>query len=274
MIEVTPDLVKKIQQKDLEILDEVARVCSLLNITYMLSSGTALGAIRHRGFIPWDDDIDIMMPRVDYDRFMREAPEVIDSNFFVQSYLSEPKHPSFYMKVRANGTVMRERSYASADRHLGVFIDVFPLDRVPDGHFVRRLETLAYHYFDALRHMTTWRICCRKAHPVRRILRCSLYPLARLIGLRRINRWEDRFRGRNRNNQSAASTAADCLVGRYGTYFDWSLFSRTILVPFEGRHFPIMIGYDAYLIRLYGDYMTPPPEDMRKSRHQLEELSL
>ena len=274
MIEVTPDLRKKIQQKDLEILDEVSRVCSLLGITYMLSSGSALGAVRHQGFIPWDDDIDVMMPRVDYERFMHEAPAVMSPDFMVQSHLSEPEYLLYYMKVRANNTVMREVSFAKFKQHHGVYIDIFPLDRVADTRLAQRFETMMYRRFDALRNMMTWSLCRRPADPLRRTFRSLMYPIARLIGISRLTRWENRFRGRNRNNSACRSTSADCLTCRFGTYFDMALFEETVPLMFEGRTMPVMAGYDAYLRRLYGDYMTPPPEANRGSKHKLEELVL
>lgn len=115
------------------ILKEVARVCEKYDLTYYLDFGTLLGAVRHKGFIPWDNDIDIEMPIEDYRRFLKIAPREISGDFFIQTYRSDPGYNLLWTQVRANNTTSMPLMYKDWDIHWGVHIDIFPLVGVPDS---------------------------------------------------------------------------------------------------------------------------------------------
>ena len=123
---------RELQLVELEILLEVDRVCRENGIEYFLDGGTALGAVRHGGFIPWDDDIDIGMTRENYEKFLEIAPEKLKNDYFLQTRKTDKKAPYMYAKVRKNGTVFMEWNKRNLDMHHGIYIDIFPYDNVPD----------------------------------------------------------------------------------------------------------------------------------------------
>ena len=127
------------KQALLVILEEFDRVCKMIGVSYMLFAGSMLGAVRHRGFIPWDDDIDVIMLRKDYERLLSEADRFLDKEkFYLQGEFSE-HWPMFFSKMRLNGTVCTEK-YRPKDReaHSGIYIDIFPCDDTAET-FVGRL---------------------------------------------------------------------------------------------------------------------------------------
>ena len=128
----TPEL-KELQEVAKQIVSEIHRVCKELGIGYFVCGGTMLGYLRHGGFIPWDDDIDVGMLREDYERFKAEAPAIINSDkFFLQTRASDPKIPYLFSKVRMNGTSYITEYNKYRDFHKGICVDIFPFDAVPN----------------------------------------------------------------------------------------------------------------------------------------------
>ena len=136
-----------------DILGEILRVCDLLNIRFVMLGGSAIGVYYWNGIIPFDDDIDIGMKREDFDHFLKEAPRLLDDNYFLQWYGSEKHYPLFFAKVRRNGTLFVEEIFQNHDIHQGVYIDILPLDNIPDNtrwRFVqRKLANIANDCFVA-----------------------------------------------------------------------------------------------------------------------------
>lgn len=128
-----PDDLKYLQKRALEVASEIHRVCKELGIGYFACGGTMLGYVRDGGFIPWDDDIDVGMLRADYERFLKEAPSVIDSDkFFLQTRQSDPNIPYLFSKIRMNGTLYVTEYNQYRDFHKGICVDIFPFDEVPN----------------------------------------------------------------------------------------------------------------------------------------------
>ena len=120
-----------------EIFKAFHNVCKKLNLNYYLVHGSLLGALKYHGFFPMDDDIDVAMPRKDYDKFMNEGVRYIDDKFFIQSHLSEQEYPLPFGKIRANGTAFIQPVLQNCNINKGIYIDVFPIDNFPESTFYR-----------------------------------------------------------------------------------------------------------------------------------------
>lgn len=125
---------KKIQAVEKACLREFIRICEKLQVGYFLTAGSALGAMRHNGFIPWDDDIDVGMTRPDYERFLKEAPALLPSHYHLQTPYNTPTTPYPYTKIRIDGTKFVEYCNRNVQMHHGVYIDIFPFDKVPTSN--------------------------------------------------------------------------------------------------------------------------------------------
>ncbi|MBO5420852.1 MAG: LicD family protein [Clostridia bacterium] len=254
-----------LQKKELEILLEIDRVCNEHNIRYFLSSGTMLGAIRHHGFIPWDDDIDIIMDIKDYWRFCEIAPGALGKNFFLQSTDTDLWYKS-YSKVRYNNTTMIEETYKGINFHHGVWVDIFPIMGIEKNQksinrintVIRLSDWLVYDaFFDpSLDSPGKLRLLLKLPLRIRRAICKAIRKLA--------------FKS------SAGFTYCDYYWGRYfdSPRFKTEDFKEVIRVPFEGHLLPIPKEYDKILKSVYGDYMTPPPPEHRNSGHIIEILDL
>ncbi len=133
---------RDIQLAILDILKTIHEVCIKHNIQYFLIGGTLLGAVRHKGFIPWDDDIDIGMTRENYNKFLKIAPNELPNNLFLQTYYSEPNTPFDFAKVRKNETLFVENYCKNLDIHHGIYVDIFPYDNIPDDLNLRKKQYL------------------------------------------------------------------------------------------------------------------------------------
>lgn len=253
--------IREIQNMLLEMLREIDAICQKNHIEYQLFAGSALGAVRHSGFIPWDDDLDIIMSRADYEHFLSAAAVELDrERYFLQCEYSE-HFPMFYSKLRRNGTTYMER-YIPRDKkmHQGIFVDIFPMDNLSDNDFVARLQFYASKIVIAK--------CLRKrgyaTDSVKKKLfmaACTPLPLKPLA----------RFVQRKKDNGSRRVHSFFGGSSRYGK----SVYPRSVLqtVPmtFEDGSYPVSAKWDRLLNILYGDYMTLPPEEQRAvKRHFLK----
>lgn len=250
----TPTVLQPHHAALLRLLDEFDRICRTLDIPYMLFAGTLLGAVRHQGFIPWDDDLDVVMLRTDYDRFLREAPALLDSEaFYLQKEFSD-HWPLFFSKLRLNGTTCLEK-YHPRDplTHQGIYIDIFPCDNAAATVLGRKLQFVASKVviakaLDKRGYDTDSKL--KKLF----IAACRLLPERPLAALVRRGR-ED-------------SPLVHTFFGGARSY-EKNVFPRRWLTErtcgiFAGRELPIPQNWDKLLGLLYGDYMTLPPEEERQ----------
>lgn len=245
---------KRHQEMMLEMLRAVDEICQRHGIRYQLFAGTALGCVRHHGFIPWDDDLDIVMLRRDYDRFLSIAARELDTErFFLQAEYG-PHWPMFFSKLRRNGTACMEKTHPKDPlMHQGVYIDLFPCDNLSDHPVVARLQFLASKVviakgLDRRGYLTdSWK---KKVF----ILLCHVLPLQPFLRLTRHRGADD-------------SQRVHVFLGGASNYHKSVLERRwleeTELRPFEDGSFPISQHYDALLKQLYGDYQSLPPESQR-----------
>lgn len=251
---------KKVQ---LEILDVVADFCEKNNISYFLNAGTLLGSIRHKGYIPWDDDIDLGMMRPDYDRFMALFNQ---SNMRYKFYSIE-NNPDFYYpfgKVLDTDTVLYEPDKDGTK--LAINIDIFVYDNVPDND-----KTLLkmYKRRDNLRYLHTLRTANHQPHGniVRRFcVRC----MRKLLSIFPENYFVKKMMDNSKKyNKQDLETIGD-FTGYSRLICGKSILCDVIDGEFENKTYKIPAGYDLWLKMVYGDYMQLPPEEERCSHHTFE----
>lgn len=251
--------IKAHQAALLSLLQEFDRVCRALNIPYTLFAGTLLGAIRHRGFIPWDDDLDVLMLREDYERFLREADSVLDHNrFYLQKEFS-PHWPMFFSKLRLNNTTCLEKYHPKdKDVHQGVYMDIFPCDNARSSGIGRRIQFLASKVIiakslDARGYDTDSRL--KKTF----ILLCRLLPSKLFLRLIRPGK-------QGKYVHSFFAAASDYHKNVYPRHY----FSDFRMSPFEDGSYLISDHSEKLLRQIYGDYMQlPPPEDRVCKEHAI-----
>lgn len=156
-----------------EILAEIVRVCKKLDIPYFIQGGTAIGAFFENDILPWDDDIDVGMTREHYERFLREAPAELKPGFFLQWVGSDPHTPFYFSKVRMDDTLFVEGIFKRLPIHHGIFVDIFPFDRVPDNQCLQKTQRLAANFLNTCfmgKDIWQWKHCgtCEVEHPSNR----------------------------------------------------------------------------------------------------------
>lgn len=148
----------------LDIMAEIIRVCDVCGIPYFIQGGTAIGALFNKGIVPWDDDIDIGMMRADYERFLQLAPQHLRPQYFLEWFGTESNTPFYFAKVKKNGTLFVEEMFRNMDIHHGIFVDIFPYDRIPDNKWLERLHRFRSRFWINCfigRQIWLWRWCGR-----------------------------------------------------------------------------------------------------------------
>ena len=263
---------RKIQLLELEILREVDRICRKHGIHYSLGYGSLLGAIRHNGFIPWDDDIDICLMRKDFVKFKEICKKELDSRFFYQSNDTDPEYFLLYDKIRLNGTLFRESHLSSYNIHHGVYIDIFPVDYLPENPLKKIIQFACFH-FCRLGLMSKYLVLeARKGTkkyyiaPIFRLFYC-LFPLSTLYRCaNQVATWYDKTPHKR--------IMTFLTVKRLNEIFNADIFDEFIDHQFEDMTVEIIKQYDLNLKQIYGDYMKLPPEDKRNTIHAIIELKL
>lgn len=241
------------QQALLVILREFDRVCKALDIPYILFAGTMLGAVRHQGFIPWDDDVDVMLLREDYERFLREADRVLDrEKFFLQKEFSE-HWPLFFSKLRMNGTTCLEKYHPRDPQiHQGVYMDIFPCDNAFGSGLGRKLQFYASKVVIAKAlDKRGYDTDSRKKKLF--IALCRVLPMKPFLEL---------TRGGSRDSGVVHSFLGGA-SGYEKNVYPRRYFEERTEAVFADRSYPISACYDELLRVLYGDYMRIPPPEQR-----------
>lgn len=250
-----------LKKKELEILKEFISCCEQMNLTYYISYGTLVGAIRHGGFIPWDDDIDVCMPRPDYDKFISEGSKFLPENYFIQTMDTDPKYALNFAKLRDSDTTLFEKHVVDVDINHGVFIDIFPFDGYVKGQNkvldLRVKENPVFEESDT-------NIISNTLNGLGKKLTYKLgetIPNKLKTDLSKLSVPKD-------NPSFEESDYVACLVDSfYIIPFKKEFLGKGIKVDFEGIKVNAPENYDEYLKALYGDYMKLPPEDQRENHH-------
>ena len=261
MERIDVDELKAIQ---LDILKAVHAFCLTNGIRYSLSSGTLIGAVRHKGFIPWDDDIDICLLREDYFKLENSFPPLLDGKYEFMTLARNKRWDRPWGKIYDVRTMLMEDVRCNI-KGMGVGIDVFVMDDVPDditrfAIWNKRRKVLVYlWYFKAMKWKNN-----------RSLLNNIVVVLAQLFLLpvshRRLAEIIDRFIQKP-NNKGFNHIFESCDSLRALSYQSKSVFDSYVELEFEGYLFSAMIGYDEFLRSIYGNYMKLPPKEHRVSHH-------
>lgn len=262
---------KKLQNKQLDILREVDRICKKYDIKYFGTWGTALGAIRHKGFIPWDDDIDISMKWDDYVKFEEACKTELDKNFFLQNTDTDKYFWNPYNKIRINNTTSMDKRLTHLKCHWGICMDIFPIVAVPNSK-ISRLKQKAYSslyiYLGFIPYVLN--INPNDTSKVAKIIGIIPKGILELLkkwlipnkGIKAIRKYLLKEVTKYDFDKSKYWEEIFSEAGDKGIYLK-EIFEDEILVPFEDTIIPIPKEYDRYLTQCYGDYMKLPDESKR-----------
>ena len=253
---------KTLQQIEIEMLMQIKKICEQNNIEYFLLGGTALGAQRHEGFIPWDDDIDIGMTRDNYNKFLKITSHIKLDGYFIQTPETDSNTPFPYVKFRKNNTKFIEWCNRNIDMHQGIYIDIFPYDNIPDS------EDLRYKQFkkvQILSKMYTWRQTPDISHSsqsifdiIKSLSRKLVYLTLRIIPRKILIRALDKEL--NRYNKEDTLSRSCLFFPKYMVeYMTNDTLYPLKMKSFEGDKYPVPGDIDNYLKTHYGDYMKLPP---------------
>ncbi|MBR5419217.1 LicD family protein [Candidatus Saccharibacteria bacterium] len=235
---------KKIWKIELDMLQQVIDICKKHDLKYSLAGGSLIGAVRHKGFIPWDDDIDVVMPRNDYNRFIEIAEKELKEPYFVQNYRTEPKYYRGQTQIRNSNTTAMMYIDCFYNFNCGIFIDIFPLDNIPDDpakkkRFMKKISFIR-------------RFCVR---PVNNPLKTAFQKIFRpSFFIKWLNRAAQQYKNEKTKTCGAVSHRPDEFK------YERKWIEEFIEVPFENMTVSISKYYDEWLTRQYGDYMKLPKE--------------
>ena len=262
-----------VQQILLGYLLEIDQICRKNDIKYFLAGGTLLGAIRHQGFIPWDDDADVMMLREDFDRFMKIADRELPPNIFVQTYQTEPGNHNAFTKLRINDTLFAT-AFTSRfpDMHNGIFFDVLSHDRTGKHNWSRKLH-LMWTMASRSIVFNKWgnqNIKSGGSHPVL----CKIGDYVKYLVPMRFAEWmrERAYRFFKNRKTGWLYDGMGRNLSRGPFPEEW--LKEAVYVPFEGCMLPVPKEYDKYLTWLYGDYMKMIPVSSRRTSHSIMLMDL
>ena len=257
----------KLKQLLLEMLDDIVHVCHINNIRFYLIGGSMLGAIRHKGIIPWDDDIDVAMPREDYEKFKIIAPHALSSRFkFVTNQLDKNYH-YFFGKIYHESTTLIE--FEDPFYVAGVFIDIFPIDGMPTLKLFRNIHSFIFQKAQSVSYIVA-RSKPEKVVSIKNLIKFLINKCFTLTTVMSICEKLARMYSFNSSKYVAN------LAGAWGKK-EITLkanFADSVYREFEGRLLPLPNGYENILVELYGDYMKLPPEDKQKSHHNQYYINL
>jgi lipopolysaccharide cholinephosphotransferase len=246
-----------------EILDEFVRVCEKHKLSYFITGGTALGARRHKGFIPWDDDIDVGMPRDDYEQFKSICADELADKYIFTSWETKENFPSLYGKLYRRNTLFIEPCMRDKSEYAGIFIDIFPYDNVINSkrHLAKRHSLLQrlHRLLSAKKRKVNLR-----RHP-HKIFRQLFY---KLISYKMIRRIQEKIITWRRNKESDYFTQWTGYHGYECETFPKDMFFPLGKIEFEGAMYNCPGDMDSYLTQMYGaDYMELPPESERQGHN-------
>ncbi len=259
------EYLKQLQKTEVEILDEIVRICEKHNLKYYLIGGTLLGAVRHKGFIPWDDDLDIVMPRADFNRFCELCQVELGEKYYLHTINSDKEYWLIFAKVRKNNTIFDEKSISTVhDTHKGVFVDIFPLDEAKrPSSKVQKFRTFKIKTIS----MVIYR---KKKLNIKFGIKTKIFAALTPFSIKRLTKWQNKLMTKDNNK------GYDYYIN-YGSNYktEKQTILKTVYEPsckleFEGKLYNAPGNYEFFLERIFGaDYMQLPPEEKRVTHNPL-----
>ena len=258
------------QRYILHVLQEVIRVLDELNIPYYMQGGTMLGAIRHGGFIPWDDDVDLGIPRADYDRLLKEVAAHLPENLELRTYDDETDHHYYFARIVDKRYQIR-RMGSIEERLENIWVDLFPLDGMPNGFVARQ-----WHKFRLLMTRLKFHLSCFEKVNIKRPGRPLVERMIiKIAMITRVGKWfntRKQLDKMDRLLKKYPPENSDNLVNftgqasyKFNEMFKKEVYGKGKAYPFENMTLVGPEQYDVYLKSLYGDYMTPPRVEDRNA---------
>ncbi len=258
------ETLRKLQLTELDILKDVVAILNKYNLNYYLYGGTLLGAIRHKAFIPWDDDIDIAMPRDDYEKFLEICDQELP-NYEIQSPYKTKNYFLPFAKVRKKNTLFLEQQSANIDIFKGIFIDIFPIDNVEENDFSLKLRALKIRIItDTINYKT------KRSKTIFYSKYWYAVFLFQIFSVKTLLLRQQKIMKKCKNNKSKYLISFGSSFGyrRELVLREWC--EPTIEAVFEGERFKIPNNYDAYLTVNYGDWRKLPPENERVTHNPIK----
>lgn len=257
---------KNVQSIQFELLIAFDKVCKEHGFRYSLGGGTLLGAVRHKGFIPWDDDIDVMMPRPDYDAFIHCCSNIATS-FRMISYENTNNYYNLFAKIWDPKTVIVD-DLTEIPYSIGVSLDVFPIDGLGNTKWVAYCHFFRTFLLRELLNASNWKkYFISKTHSIwMEPVRFLFYIASRHVDQKKLILRIDKI---NRKRSFDRSSYAGCVCGSYREkeIMQKETFDRFSSLEFEGQGFQAISDYHTYLVKHYGDYMQLPPANQRTTHH-------
>lgn len=255
------DLIKELQAVELEMLKAVAQICDENDIAYFLDSGTLLGAIRHEGFIPWDDDIDICMDVKNYRKFLKAAPKLLPEKYFLQNCHTDPRVAIRWSKIRVNNTATIERPLISYDIHHGVSMDIFVMAGVANSAIGKRIQVFASNVMNILLSKYSLQVQNKK---ISGKLDFFYRVLPEALRLWLISVFEEIVCHWDKSEYYFNLWYSDPFDGKTMVW-PKSFFNKDNRVKkkFEDDEFWVTADYEAWLTIRYGNWRKLPPESER-----------
>ena len=258
-----------LQQKEFDLLKIFIEICEKIGLRYYLVCGTALGAVKYDGFIPWDDDVDVALCREDYKIFCEKAQSLLPQGIFLQTYETDQRYPCIFSKLRDSNTTYIEKTCKNITMNHGVYIDIFPLDGYPESlKLQKRLERKKFFY-KLLISSVYESNCSLKIRILRKIFR--------ILG---VHKRTGRILVKYEKLISAYSTKKSSVWCNHGNwqgnleYAPKEQYGQGIIMKFQGVDVRVPERYDEYLTQKYGDWRSDPPQDDQIGHHHYSVMDL
>ncbi|MHA1381777.1 MAG: LicD family protein [Candidatus Helarchaeota archaeon] len=262
------EILKKLHKLQLEMAKEVDSICREHNIKYFIIAGTLLGAVRHKGFIPWDDDLDIGMLREDYEKFIKICSTELSSDYFLQTWDNDPNFGLPIAKIRKNDTKYIEKASRKIGIHSGIYIDIFPFDNVPENFLKESIQNINTYILKRLILARVGYDLCQSNKKIKKLTYKIIKLISKILSLSRQKQMLEKQMKKFNNSKT---TKVVTFGGSYG-YKKESIkrvwVENLSNIEFENTKLICPRDYKSYLTYFYGDYFTPPPENERYNRHR------